>query len=108
MHARVVVATDGVQRHVDAWLAEHPAGARAILVEGLGAALDAPAAIPIARIPAGCVCCLGRTPLRVALVRTVRATRPEHLLLLLTSGEHVDRVRTMLADGSLGVRFDLE
>jgi hypothetical protein len=44
----------------------------------------------------------------VTLLRTLRASRAEQLLLVLASGEHLDRVRALLTDGSLGVRFDLE
>ena len=51
---------------------------------------------------------MGQVPLRVALVRSVRALHPEHVLLLLASGAHLDRVRALLADGSLGVRFELD
>jgi hypothetical protein len=38
----------------------------------------------------------------------VRALRPEVVLLVLASGEHLARVRALLADGSLGVRFELD
>jgi hypothetical protein len=54
------------------------------------------------------VCCIGQVPLRVTLGRLVRAHRPDDMLLLLASAEHLPRVRALLADGSLGVRFDLE
>jgi hypothetical protein len=57
---------------------------------------------------AGCVCCMGQVPLRVGLTRMVRALRPDVVLLVLASGEHLARVRALLADGSLGVRFELE
>lgn len=108
MRARVVVAAGGVQQQVDGWLADHPQGARAVVAEGVFAAIEVPPAVAVARLAAGCVCCLGRTPLRVTLLRTLRASRAEQLLLVLASGEHLDRVRALLTDGSLGVRFDLE
>ena len=108
MHARVAVATDGLQRHVDAWLAEHPTGVRMIIVEGALVAINVPDDVPVTRLAAGCVCCLGQLPLRVTLVRSVRALRPEYVLLLLANGAHLDRVRALLADGSLGVRFELD
>ena len=108
MRARVVVATDGLQRQVDAWLAEHPAGARMIIVEGAFAAFNVPDDVPVTRLAAGCICCLGQLPLRVTLVRSVRALRPEYALLLLANGAHLDRVRALLAEGSLGVRFELD
>jgi len=108
MRARVAVATDGLQRHVDAWLAGCPTGVRAIIVEGALAAIDAPVDVPVIRLAAGCVCCLGQLPLRVTLVRSVRALRPECILLLLANGAHLDRVRALLSDGSLGARFELD
>ena len=108
MRARVAVATDGLQRHVDAWLTQHPTGVRTIIVEGALAAIDAPDDVAITRLAGGCVCCLGQVPLRVALVRSVRALHPEHVLLLLASGAHLDRIRALLSDGSLGVSFELE
>ena len=108
MRAGVAVATDGLQRHVDAWLTQHPTGVRLIIVEGALAAIDAPDDVAVTRIATGCVCCLGQVPLRVALVRSVRALRPEHVLLLLASGAHLDRIRALLSDGSLGVRFELD
>jgi hypothetical protein len=54
------------------------------------------------------VCCAGQVLLRVTVGRTVRTHRPDELLLLLASADHLPRVRALLADGSLGVRFDLE
>jgi hypothetical protein len=51
---------------------------------------------------------MGQVPLRVGLTRMVRALRPDVVLLVLASGEHLARVRALLADGSLGVRFELE
>ena len=108
MRARVAVATDGLQHHVDAWLAEHPVGVRMIIVEGAFAAFNVPDDVPVTRLAAGCICCLGQLPLRVTLVRSVRAMRPEYALLLLANGAHLDRVRALLAEGSLGVRFELD
>jgi hypothetical protein len=46
-------------------------------------------------------------PLRVTLTRSVRAHRPDDMLLLLASTQHLARVRALLADGSLGVRVDV-
>lgn len=92
--------------HVSAltlWLARHPQGARAVLVEGLFEVLDLPAEIPLLRLAPGCVCCVGQVPLRVALVRLVRQHRPQQLLLLLARGSHLDRVRALLAEPGLGL-----
>jgi hypothetical protein len=38
----------------------------------------------------------------------VRSVRPDSVLLVLSHGEHLARVRALLADGSLGVRFALD
>ena len=108
MQARVVVAAGAVQPQIDAWLADHAQGARAIVAEGVFTAIEVPPSVAVARIAAGCVCCLGRTPLRVTLLRTLRASRADQLLLVLSSADHLDRVRALLTDGSMGVRFALE
>lgn len=101
------VAAVDQQDAVDRWLARHPHGRRAILSEGFGS-FTSPDDIAVARLGAGCVCCLGQVPLRVTLTRLMRGQRPEHLLLLLTDSQHLTRVRTVLTDGSLGVRLELE
>jgi hypothetical protein len=44
----------------------------------------------------------------VTLIRAVRAHRPDEVLLLLATADHLPRVRALLEDGSLGVRFELE
>lgn len=108
MRAAVIVGTGDVQRTVDAWLAETAEARRAVLTEGVFRALDIPPGVPVTRIGAGCVCCMGQVPLRVGLTRMVRALRPDVVLLVLASGEHLARVRALLADGSLGVRFELD
>lgn len=108
MRATVIVDTGGVQPAVDAWLAATSASRRAILIEGAFSALDVPPGLPVTRMGAGCVCCMGQVPLRVGLTRMVRALRPDVVLLVLASGEHRARVQALLADGSLGVRFELD
>ena len=105
MKATVIHGVGDVQAGVDAWLAETAASRRAILIEGSFTALDAPPGVPVTRLGAGCVCCLGQVPLRVGLTRMVRTLRPDVVLLVLANGEHLARVRALLADGSLGVRF---
>jgi hypothetical protein len=109
MRVEVVVA-DGTaqQRSLDDWLARRPAGKRAVIAENAFGPLAAPADVPLLRLAAGCVCCVGLIPLRVGIARIVRATRPDDLLLLLHSGDHVARVRALLADGSLGARYSVE
>jgi CO dehydrogenase nickel-insertion accessory protein CooC1 len=109
MKARVIVGAGNgdTQPTVDAWLAETSGVRRAILIEGAFSALDVPAGVPVTRLGAGCVCCMGQVPLRVGLTRLVRAQRPDVVLLVLASGEHLARVRALLADGSLGVRFEV-
>jgi hypothetical protein len=108
MKASVVVGGADVQRTLDEWLAANAALRRAVLVEGSFSVLDLPPEVPLARLGAGCVCCMGQVPLRVGLTRMVRSVRPDAVLLVLAYGEHLARVRALLADGSLGVRFELE
>jgi G3E family GTPase len=101
------VAAAARQDEVDRWLAKRPHGCRAIVSEGFGS-FAAPDDVAVARLGGGCVCCVGQTPLRVTVTRLLRAERPEHLLLLLSDAEHLPRVRSLLTDGSLGVRLELE
>jgi G3E family GTPase len=104
----VGVVTAGRQDIVDRWAADHADGRRAVVCEGLFAALVAPPGVSVAHLAPGCVCCVGQLPLRVTLTRLMRSERPDHLLLLLANAEHLPRVRTMLTDGSLGIRLELE
>jgi hypothetical protein len=108
MRASVVVGAAAAQPAIDAWLATAPPGRRAIVVECAFSVLSVPADVPLTRLGAGCVCCLGQVPLRVGLTRMVRSVRPDAVLLVLGHGEHLERVRALLADGSLGVRFDID
>jgi hypothetical protein len=59
-------------------------------------------------LAAGCVCCIGQLPLKVALIRVLRIERPRSLLLLVAGPEHLPRVRALLADGTLGVKLRIE
>ena len=109
MKASVVVGGADVQRTLDTWLAANAASAAGgSSSKAAFSALDLPPEVPLTRLGAGCVCCLGQVPLRVGLTRMVRSVRPDAVLLVLTHGEHLARVRALLADGSLGVRFELE
>jgi len=89
------------QRALDSWLAAAPAP-RAVVAEAAFSALAAPPEVPIERLAAGCLCCVGLTPLRVTIARTLRAVRPRALLLLVASDEHLPRLRALLASGELG------
>jgi len=108
MRATVAVNDGEVQRAVDAWLAATLLERRAVIVENPFAEVQLPDDVPLTRLGGACPCCLGQLPLRVAIVRLVRSQRPDAVLLLLTGAEHADRVRALLADGSLGVRFLVE
>jgi hypothetical protein len=108
MKAKVVVGAGDPQRTVDAWLAATFPSRPAVVVEGAFSTLEVPPEVPVTRLGGGCVCCMGQVPLRVGLTRMVRATRPDAVLLVLSRGEHLARVRALLADGSLGVRFEVE
>ena len=96
------------QAQLDDWLAPPSSGSRAVIAESGFTPLEAPAGVALACLAPGCFCCVGQVPLRVTLTRLVRAHRPDDLLLLLATPHHVQRVRALLADGSLGVRFDVE
>ena len=102
-----VAAPVDQQAQLDEWLAQPSGGRRAVIAECGVVPLDAPEDVPLARLAPGCVCCVGQVPLRVTLTRTVRAHRPDDILLLLASAQHLARVRALLADGSLGVRFHM-
>lgn len=108
MRATVVCAGSDAPAAVDAWLAATEGQRRAAFIEGLAAAPDLPDDVATTRLAAGCVCCVGQVMLRVGLVRALRAARPQALLLLLSGGAHAPRVRALLADGSLGVRFHVD
>jgi hypothetical protein len=108
MKATVVVGAGDLQRTVDAWLAAATPSRLAVVVEGAFGTLELPPEVPLTRLGAGCVCCLGQVPLRVGLTRMVRSVRPDAVLLVLAHGEHLARVRALLADGSLGARFEVE
>ena len=107
MRATVLVAEAGTQVAVDAWMEATASAQRAVFVEGIFTTVELPPEVAMTRLTAGCVCCLGQVPLRVGITRAVRTLRPDALLLVLTHGEHLERVRALLADGSLGVRFEL-
>jgi hypothetical protein len=100
---RVARGAAAQQAALAAWLAATPAGRRAVIAEGAFTPLDAPAEVEIARLAAGCVCCLGLVPLRVALTRLLRSARPRELLLLVASDAHLPRLRALLAGGELGL-----
>ena len=108
MRAELAVAAGAEQqRRLDEWLQSHPHGRRAVIAESAFAPLTVPPDVPLLRLAAGCVCCVGLVPLRVGITRIVQAHRPDDLLLLVGSGDHVVRVRALLTDGSLGARFDI-
>jgi len=70
----------------------------AVLLEGLpdGLGLIAPsAAVLIARIAPGCLCCTGNLVLRVTLNRLLRQ-RPGRLYIALALADHVDQLRSWL------------
>ena len=90
------------QAALDAWLAATPERPRAVIAEGAFVDLAAPADVTVARLAAGCVCCLGLVPLRVTLTRLLRTVRPHALLLLVAADEHLPRLRALLDSGELG------
>lgn len=97
---------------IDAWLqaprvAAAPGG-RVIIAEGVLFDRAGPQGVPIVGLAAGCPCCTGSVALRVALGRTLRSKRPEAVLLLLQTMEHLPRLHRMLEHGELGVCFEVE
>ncbi len=98
---------------IDNWL-QMPAGTRCagdaavVIVEGALFDRTGPHDVRIVALGAGCVCCLGLVPFRVALVRVLRRYRPRALLLLVASGAHLPSLRQLLASGRLGVSFELD
>jgi hypothetical protein len=90
------------QAALDSWLAAVPAAPRAVIAEGAFADLAAPDDVTVARVAAGCVCCVGLVPLRVTLTRLLRTVRPRSLLLLVVTDDHLPRLRALLAAGELG------
>ena len=107
---RVARGQQEQQAAIDAWLGERAldgAGKRlGIIAEGAFFALEVPPAVPLERLAAGCVCCVGMLPLQVTLTRMLRSFRPDSVLLLMTEPDHLDRMRALVASGKLGV--DLE
>ena len=109
MRAEIRVAAPAEQQgQLNDWLAAAREGRRAVIAESNFTPLEAGDDIAIARLAPGCVCCVGQVPLRVTLTRTLRAHRPDSVLLLLATADHLPRVRALLADGSLGVKFEVE
>jgi hypothetical protein len=90
------------QAVLDDWLATAPEAPRAVIAEGAFADLVAPEDVAVARVAAGCVCCVGLVPLRVTLTRLLRTVRPRSLLLLVATDDHLPRLRALLDAGELG------
>ena len=108
---RVVATEDERDAAVRAWLgspAARASGRRAVLVEGALFDRAGPQGVPLVGLGAGCPCCTGSVALRVVLGRTLRAARPEAVLLLLRTAEHLPRLRRLLGGGELGLRFETE
>jgi hypothetical protein len=106
---RVAVTADERAAAIEDWLRAGATGLRrAVIAEGALFDRPDPPSVPLVGLPSGCPCCTGLLTLRVTLVRTMRRWRPESMLLLLTASEHLPRLRRMLEDGELGVRFEVE
>lgn len=99
------------QATLDDWLRGRPvqdAAALAVVAEGAFFELAAPASVPIARLAAGCVCCVGELPLRVTLARILRQHKPRAVLLIVADATHLERVRAMLTGGQFGAALEVE
>jgi len=106
------VAAREAERHaaIDKWLQATTAtqNRRAIIAEGVLFDRTGPEGVPLVGLAAGCPCCMGLVALSVALGRTLRSIRPEAVLLVVGTDEHLPRLRRLLEGGELGVRFEME
>ncbi len=106
------VAACEAERHaaIDKWLQATTAtrNRRAIIAEGVLFDRTGPEGVPLVGLAAGCPCCMGLVALRVALGRTLRNIRPEAVLLVVATADHLPRLRRLLEGGELGVRFEME
>lgn len=109
---RVAASAGDRDAAIVAWLQEMPPDAapvrRLVIAEGAFVDRVGPQGVPLVGLAAGCPCCAGLVPLRVVLGRTLRSVRPESLLLLVMTPEHLPRLRRLLEGGELGVRFEVE
>lgn len=94
------------QAALDAWLQSGPPAPRAVIAEGLQP-LQVPDQVALSQLASGCVCCIGQLPLKVTLLRMLRSIHPRSLLLLVARADHLPRVRTLVADGTLGVKLNV-
>lgn len=108
--AQLLVAAAAAQpAAIETWLKSHPSGRRAILAEAGMQALATPADVELMRLMAGCICCIGQVPMRIALVRLLRQRPSLDDLLVLVAGEtHLDRVRALLQEPGLGLALSAE
>jgi len=96
---------------IAAWLAAKGENAPlrpVVIAEGLLFDREGPGGMPLVGLAAGCPCCTGLLTLRVVLGRTLRRFRPDAILLLTTQAEHLPRLRRLLEDGELGLRFEVD
>ncbi len=99
---RVANGAAAQQATLDAWLDEPAERAtrsdetrRVVIAQTAFSDLQAPLAVVVVRLAAGCVCCVGQLPLRVTLTRVIRQ-RPDAILLLLANEQHASEVRPLL------------
>ena len=107
---RVVVArgVEQQQQAIDDWLGKRSDGSRAAIVEAGVLPLAVPDDVQLIRLFAGCVCCIGQVALRVSLLKLLRVNPPRDLLLVIADDAHIERVRALVSDGSLGRRLELD
>jgi hypothetical protein len=103
---RVARGQAAQQQAIDAWVRGESLPA-AVIAEGAFFELTAPLGVAVARLAAGCVCCVGLVPLRVTLTRLLRAHKPARMLLLIADASHIDRVRALLEGGESGVSLEV-
>ena len=103
---RVARGQQEQQAAIDAWLHEQTSRRLGIIAEGAFFELKVPSPVPLERLAAGCVCCVGMVPLNVTLTRMLRLHRPDSVLLLMTNADHLERMRGLVTSGKLGVELD--
>ncbi len=109
---RVTIAVargrEAQQAAIDAWAQSAASVAAAVIAEGAFFELAAPPGVAVARLAAGCVCCVGNVPMRVTLTRLLRSTKPARILLLIADATHFERVRALLESGELGTTLEVD
>jgi G3E family GTPase len=99
IHTTLVLGATGALRETAIAQELEPGVRTALILEGMPdgqSTLCAGEALDVARIAAGCPCCIGNLTMRVTLHRLLRR-RPERLFIALATSAHVEQLRDFLA-----------